>query len=439
MDVARLNLSHGTWREHRRIIRTLKEIADQPPAILLDLSGPKIRVGRLAGDAVELKKGDIVSLTSGFRTGAKDAIPIDYPNLAAEVKVGLDILLDDGALEIKVMAIHKGLIKGKVAVGGTLLSHKGVNLPQSSLKLPSLTEKDKKDVLFGIEEGVDFFALSFVRRGSDIEDLKQYLSKNESATPIIAKIEKGEALEDIDDILARADGVMVARGDLGVEIPIEKVPAAQKMIIKKANSLGKPVITATQMLESMVDHPRPTRAEAADVANAILDGSDAVMLSQETSVGKYPVGAVKMMARIVREAERIFPYEETLRRRGVRATPTDAISHATCQAAADLNAAAIVTFTASGHTARMISRYRPRTPILAISPSGNTVRELRLIWGVFPLEVFEIFNTDTMFELAEETAKRASKVKKGDLIVITAGIPLGEPGTTNLLKVHDIS
>jgi pyruvate kinase len=325
-----------------------------------------------------------------------------------------------------------------VVIGGPLKSHKGVSLLGVSLNLPSLTEQDREDAAFAIQQGVDYLALSFVRRAEDISQLRDLLEQNQASVPIIAKIEKREAVEAFEEILEISDGAMVARGDLGVEAPAEEVPIYQKRIIRLANEVGKPVITATQMLSSMMDNPRPTRAEASDVANAILDGTDAIMLSGETAVGKYPVEAVRMMAKIALTTERTLPYQKWVHEAILEPsfTPTDAISQATCEIAFELSAKAIISSTMSGHTARMVAKHRSATPIIAVTPSLETQRRLALVWGVYPLLVSEFAHTDQMIETAVQAALDEGMIEKGDTVVITAGVPLGGAGHTNMLKVH---
>lgn len=444
MDVARLNFSHGTRAEHGARIATLRRVAEQvgrPLGILLDTQGPELRVGQLPGGSVELEAGSRVVLgPEGVSGGPWPYVPVNYPALAEDVRPGDQILLDDGliGLEVEEITTGKNQIVCRVQNSGTLASRKGINVPGREIKLPSLTEKDKEDIVYGLDRGIDFIAASFVRRAGDIAELKSFLEGRGAAVWVIAKIENRAAVENLEEILEAADGVMVARGDLGVEIPAEEVPLVQKKIIRLANTLGKPVITATQMLESMIQHPRPTRAEASDVANAVLDGTDAVMLSGETAAGKYPVEAVATMARIVAQAENALPYRRLLARRSRTTAPAvpDAISHASCTIAQDINAVAIITPTASGSTPRMVAKYRPRQPIIAATPDPGVQRRLTLIWGVTPLLVKPTSGTDAMITEAMRASLESGLVQEGDVTVVTAGVPAGIPGSTNLLKVQ---
>jgi len=442
MDVARLNFSHGSYKEHSLTDEYICQASlkmGKPVAILQDLGGPKIRTGLIQKEPVLLKEGSLFTLTNRNIPGNENEVSITYPLLPQKVRKGDSILLADGSLELKVEKLTSTDIKCRVIRGGELSSHKGINLPDVSLDIPSLTEKDYKDLLFGIKHKFDFIGVSFTRKAEDILRVRRILKeKGAEDISLVAKIEKQEALNNIEEIIEVADGIMIARGDLGVEIPLEEVPLVQKTIIKKCNLVGKPVITATQMLESMVENPRPTRAEVTDIANAILDGTDAIMLSGETAIGKYPLEAVKIMDKIARETERSMNYERILEERAFSVKPTipDAISHATCQVAQDLKVKAIVTFTFSGSTARMVSRYRPRVPIIAASTEESTVRKLALTWGVYPLKSEELKNTDDMIDKSEKIALKTGLVNQGDRIVITAGIPFAIPGTTNLLKVE---
>jgi len=444
MDVARLNFSHGSYEEHSLAIRYVREASlelRKPVAILQDLGGPKIRTGLVQKEPVLLKEGTTFTLTTRHIPGDEREVSITYPLLAQKVKKGQTILLADGSLELKVEDVTSTDIKCRVIKGGELTSHKGINLPDKSFEISPLSDKDRKDLLFGIKHKLDFIGISFVREAEDILRVRKILKeKKAQEISLIAKIEKQEALSNIEEIIEAADGIMIARGDLGLEIPLQKVPFAQKEIIKKCNVMGKPVITATQMLESMIDNPRPTRAEVTDIANAIFDGTDAIMLSEETAIGKYPLQSVIIMDKIAVETEKALDYEKILeeRSRSVKPTTPDAIGHATCEIAQDLKAAAIVTFTFSGSTARMVARYRPRVPIIARSPKKNTVQKLTLSWGVYPLKSLEIKDTDDMIQKAKKTALKTGLVHRGEKIVIIAGIPFGIPGTTNLVKVEVI-
>jgi pyruvate kinase len=440
MNIARLNFSHGTPEEHLRKIRTIRQIADQskePVAILQDLSGPKIRVGRVKEGGAELRQGEIFFLTSQEIIGDEKRVSVNYPSLPNEVRPGDMILIADGTIELQVLSRENKDIECQVMVGGKLTSQKGINFPTRSILVSAFTEKDQKDLLFGLQHGVDLVSLSYVKEAMDIERAKRILKQEAVDLPVIAKIERREALENIDEILLVSDGIMVARGDLGVETPLERIPNVQKMLIRKANALGKPVITATQMLRSMVDHTRPTRAEVTDVVNAIFDGTDAVMLSEETATGRFPVEAVQMMSRICQAAEEEFPFDKFLKGKMDEATDLpQAISYAASLVAEEVKAVAIVTPTESGSTARWVSRLRPRQPILALSRHLATIRSLNLSWGVYPLLVSDWEDTDDMLERAKKMPTELGMASKGDKIVIIAGVPISIPGTTNLIKVE---
>ncbi|MBN1874849.1 MAG: pyruvate kinase [Anaerolineae bacterium] len=462
MTVARLNFSHGTSENKRETAALVRQAAAEEGryvALMGDLQGPKIRVGRLPESGVLLQTGEEVILTSGPVTDLQREIPFPHPDIIPDVAPGNRLLLDDGALELEVVAVTPITLRCRVCVGGWLTSHKGVNLPGVALKISALTEKDKSDALLALELDLDYLALSFVRRAVEVEELRAFLrgharvpetrhvGENPHYIPgIVAKIEKPEALEDLDAIVRAADAVMVARGDLGVETAPERVPLVQKHIISLCNRLSKPVITATQMLQSMIEAPRPTRAEASDVANAILDGSDAVMLSGETSVGKYPVAAVQMMARIAEsvEASDTFPYNQLL-----DYTPwahelpnptliSTAVSRATVVIAQASNATAILTSTESGRTPRMVARHRPQAPLLGITPFEETARRLQLVWGVIPILVTAFTNTDEMLQFMVGAATGRGYARVGDNVILTAGIPLEVHGVTNMLKVHTV-
>ncbi|USG64441.1 pyruvate kinase [Brevibacillus ruminantium] len=443
MNVARLNFSHGSHEEHAaRIvnIREACEITGKQVAILLDTKGPEIRTGSLAVDAVELVEGEQITLTTEEIAGTAERVSITYADLPNDVKSGDTILIDDGLIGLTVVEVKGNDILCDIKNGGVLKSKKGVNVPGVKINLPGITEKDAQDIEFGIEQGVDFIAASFVRKASDILEIREILERHKVKIDIIAKIENQEGVDNVDEILAVADGTMVARGDLGVEIPAEEVPLVQKKLIKKCNDLGKPVITATQMLDSMQRNPRPTRAEASDVANAIFDGTDAIMLSGETAAGKYPVESVETMNRIALRAEQELNYREILYSHAIQrqVTITDAISQAVANAALDLNAAAVITATESGHTARMVSKYRPKAPIVAVTPNEDVMRRLALVNGVYPVLGPVANTTDEMLELSVQQSLQAGFVRHGDLVVITAGVPVREVGTTNLIKVHVI-
>lgn len=437
MDVARLNFAHGTEEEHAGKIAAIRAASAEwgvPVAILQDLAGPKIRVGQVPEPGLLLTVGSTLVLSACDKEDPyqPNQVGVTYKELADDVFPGDPILLADGLLELEVLKTTGTEVVCKVVTGGLLTSHKGINLPTRSIKASSLTPKDRLDLAIGLKYGVDFVGLSFVRSAADILEVKEAMGDRQ--LPVIAKIEKHEAVQNIDSILEVADGVMVARGDLGVEIPLEDVPGVQKMLIKKANERGKPVITATQMLRSMVDSPRPTRAEATDVYNAVLDGTDAVMLSEETAMGSYPVEAVRYMARIAKTAEKLMSVEKFMSLTPQK-TIADSVAHATCELADFLGAAAVVASTVSGLTAKQIARFRPRCPIIALSPKDDTLKSLALHWGCKP---FRIPPPEDMEDLIESSAKYAlasGLVKPGDLVIITAGHPYGGKGTTNLIKV----
>lgn len=444
LDVARLNFSHGTYEEHAKRIRNIREAsaaAGKMVAIMLDIKGPKIRTGLIENDQVELRTDSLITLTTEEVLGTAERVSISYQGLPEDVNPGSRLLIDDGLIGLEVQSVEGSEIVCRVVNGGLLKNRKGINAPGVRLRIPSVTEKDIADIKFGIEQGVDLIAASFVRKASDVLDVRRVLEESGAVMDIIAKIEAEEALDKLDEILEVADGLMVARGDLGVEIPTEEVPLWQKIMIEKCNRVGKPVITATQMLDSMERNPRPTRAEASDVANAIFDGTDAIMLSGETAAGKYPVQAVETMARIAERAERavrenVIPAKQRVNWEGYGIT--DSVSHAAASIARELGAKAIVTPTESGYTARMASKYRPESLIVALTPNENVARRLCVLNGVFPVLVSRSKTTDEMLETAIAGALQTGLVKHGDLVVITAGVPVGQPGTTNLLKVHTI-
>jgi pyruvate kinase len=440
MNVVRLNFSHGDHATHAAHIERVRRLAHEERAviaILADLQGPKIRVGDIANGSLQLEVGATFTLTTRPVVGTADGVGVDFPALPQSVQPGQCILLGDGLIELAVVSMHATDVVTRVVTGGELQPHRGVNLPGVSLNVSALTDKDRADLAFAIKQEVDYIALSFVRRAEDVIELKRLLAACDATTPVIAKIEKREAIEQMDAILNTSDGVMVARGDLGVEASAEQVPIHQKAIIRKANAAGKPVITATQMLESMIQRPRPTRAEASDVANAIIDGTDAVMLSGETAVGKYPVEAVQTMARIADVAEEsvLFRAWSHDRDEGVTSI-TDAIGAATCEIAMQLAARVILTATFSGFTARMISRRRPRTPIFAVTASEQTHRRLALVWGVQSAVVDPAPTTEAMIQQGLGVALEHGVVRNGDLVVITAGVPAGAPGRTNMVQVR---
>lgn len=445
-DLFRLNFSHGD-QEHKALIvkriRELGKLHQKPVAILGDLQGPKIRTGRMQNGVVKLETGATVVLTSDDIEGDSSRIPVTYPGLSAEVVVGNRILLDDGLLELEVLDTAPTAVRCRVLTGGSLKDRKGVNLPGAALSVPSLTDKDRDDVSFAVSQGLDYLALSFVRRAADVQQLKALLQAQNSSIPVIAKIEKPQAVDDFEAILEESDAIMVARGDLGVEMSPERVPLIQKHIIRRCHETGKPVITATQMLESMIYNPRPTRAETSDVANAILDGTDAVMLSGETATGSYPVEAVALMDRVARSVEsdaqlkqQLFYSFPTLQ--GNPRRLSDAIGEAACRTAVHVGAVAILAFTQTGSTAAMVSRFRPEIPIYAVTPSREVRRRMALYSGVQSIRVDFAGDTESQIHSVEEAVLAAGVLQKGDLVIITMGSPVAAYGTTNLMKVHQL-
>ncbi|OUL27932.1 pyruvate kinase [Nostoc sp. RF31YmG] len=440
----RLNFSHGTHADHQRSIRLIRQTAfelNQPVAILQDLQGPKIRLGRFENGSIVVAKGDRFTLTNRPVIGTQDISCVTYDYLAEEVPVGAKILLDDGRVEMLVEEINrdKGDLHCRITVAGKLSNNKGVNFPGVYLSIKAMTDKDREDLMFGLDQGVDWVALSFVRNPQDLIEIKELISSTGKNVPVVAKIEKHEAIEQMEAVLALCDGVMVARGDLGVELPAEDVPVLQKRLIATANRLGIPIITATQMLDSMVSNPRPTRAEVSDVANAILDGTDAVMLSNETAVGNYPVEAVATMARIAERIEQEERQNAVRQLRDTRRSIPNAISQAVGQIAEQLGAAAIMTLTQTGATARNVSKFRPQTPILAITPHVNVARQLQMVWGVKPLLVLELPSTGQTFQAAINVAQENKLLTEGDLVVMTAGTLQGVSGSTDLIKVEVVT
>jgi len=439
MDVARLNFSHGEHSLHARVIRDLRRLTtlhQRSVCMFADLPGPKIRTGRLVdAKPIELRSGQKLALTGTDVVGSRERISINYARLAQDVRPNDRILLSDGLIELRVLETKGEEITCRVINGGLLGERKGVNLPGVKLKISSLTPRDKEHLKFALEHGVNYVAQSFVRSAGDVRELKALIKRLGYDTPVLAKIEKPEALEDLDNILAVADGVMVARGDLGVEMRPEQVPVAQKKIILAANERRIPVITATQMLESMIENPRPTRAEASDVANAIYDGTDAVMLSGETAAGKYPREAVEMMSRIICEAETVAP---RVQRRGPKGgqSVAETVAETVAEAAERLNLKAIAVFTESGSSARLVSKARPMAPIVAFSARRETRRRLALLWGVLPRRIRHVREVDALTVEAEKRLRKEKLAQKGDIIAIVAGTPLGARGTTNFLKFH---
>lgn len=437
MNVARLNFSHGSHKEHLKKINTIRSVSDKlgaHVAILQDLCGPKIRVGKVKEPGIRLNPGQGFILTSRHVEGDQERVSVSYENLPSDVKPRDRILLADGMMELVVVKTSRIDIFCKVVTGGFLTSNKGINLPTGTIKAEAITDKDYKDLIFGLKNNVDYVALSFVRSAKDILSLKKIISKEKKNTPVIAKIEKHEALKDIERIMDVSDGIMVARGDLGVEIPLEKVPNIQKMLVKKANDMGKPVIIATQMLRSMVSAPRPSRAEANDVANAVLDGADAVMLSEETASGEYPVQAVQYMRRIAENAEENFPHERYLSLMPKKDV-SESVAYASCVLADHLDIKAIIATTRSGSTAAHISRFRPKSVIIALSPDKSAVRRLALYWGCLPSLVADTKGKTGATDSSAVSALASGYVSKGDLVVITSGYPEYVEGSTNMMRV----
>lgn len=441
MNVARFNFSHGTYETHQHYYDEVCRIRDElglPVATMLDTKGPEIRVRSFKNGHVTLQNGQLFTLTTDEVEGDEERVSITYKELPQDIAVGSSILIDDGLIGMQVERIDGADIVCRVLNGGVVSNNKGVNIPNAHLSMPFISEKDHQDILFAIKNGYDFIAASFTRCADDIMQIRHILQENNCHTiNIIAKIENMEGVENIDEILRVVDGVMVARGDLGVEVPLEDVPSLQKKLIQRGIAAGKPVITATQMLDSMIKNPRPTRAEATDVANAIYDGTSAVMLSGESAVGAYPVEAVETMVRIALRAEADMDYIRRFSRDTSASTDvTNAISHATVTSAHDLNASAIITVTKSGSTARILSRYRPACVIVGCTTEKHVWRQLALSWGTVPLMIAEESNTDDLFEHAVDAAVQNGLVHDGELVVLTAGVPLGISGTTNLMKVH---
>lgn len=446
MNVARLNFSHGDYEEHGARIKNIRLAAlkrNKNVAILLDTKGPEIRTGNFKDGRADIEKGQTVYISMDEVEGTAERFSVSYSGLIDDVEVGSKILIDDGLIELEVVNIDKDKneIETKALNSGEVKNKKGINVPNVSLKLPGITEKDRQDIIFGIENNVDFIAPSFIRRASDVLEIRDVLEKhNGEGIHIIPKIENQEGIDNIDEILEVSDGLMVARGDLGVEIPAEDVPLVQKQLIHKCNNAGKPVITATQMLDSMQRNPRPTRAEASDVANAIFDGTDAVMLSGETAAGLYPVESVQTMNNIALKAESALQHKRILdeRSKHVNMTITEAISQSVTHTAINLDVKAIIAPTESGYTARMISKYRPKQTIVAVTFNDRVNRQLALVWGVHPVQGKKTSSTDEMLDVAIKRGLASGVCKHGDRVLITAGVPVGESGTTNLLKVHII-
>ncbi len=442
MNVARINFSHGTHEQHARVIKNIRTLSDRlkkPVAILQDLPGPKLRVGKLASEPLRLQRLDKVTLTTQ-PSRLKSKIPVAYPDLPKAVKRGDTIFLADGTIRIQVLRTRRDEVEGVVVNGGDLTSGKGVNLPRLRIRVPAITKEDAEHIKFGLENRVDVIAVSFVQKVDDLKSARKVAESHGHKTFVVAKIEKREAVDNLESIVKEADGVMVARGDLGVEVELALVPVIQKRIIHESNRLGKPVITATQMLESMVSAPTPTRAEVTDVANAIIDGTDAVMLSEETAIGKYPVEAVEILRRVAEETEKYLPKEISAQRRTwYEHSQSDAMALGACETALQVGATAIVAPTRTGRTARLVSKYRPPLPIVALTPHQDVARQLLLSWRVQThLVPREFNNSEEIFREAEKTIVKEKLAKKGDRIVIIAGDPKGPSGKTEILKVQTV-
>lgn len=442
MNTARLNFSHGCQEEHKKRIDNIKSVREslkKQVAILLDTKGPEIRTGQFLNKEVMLEKGDRFTLTTRDVIGTDKVCSVSYKNLHNDVGINDTILVDDGLIELKVESIEENDINCLIVNSGLISNNKGVNVPNVNINLPALTERDASDIIFGIENDVDFIAASFVRKASDILEIRKVMEKNGGSNiSLISKIENREAVKNIDEIIKLSDGIMIARGDLGVEIPAEEVPLVQKMIIEKCNFQGKFVITATQMLDSMMRNPRPTRAEASDVANAIFDGTDAIMLSGETANGKYPVESLITMRSIAEKTETALNYEENYIKHKKKeiSNTTNAVSYSCTTAASELGASAIVAATQSGHTAKMISKYRPKCNIIASTPYEKVARQLSLVFGVVPIVAPESDSADELLESSIDESLKKDLLKKGDLIVFAAGVPVGYTGTTNMMRIH---
>lgn len=443
MDAARFNFSHGSHEEHLGRLNKLKAVRDsmsRPVATILDTKGPEIRIKSFDVKKIDLEAGNTFTLTTADEVGNASRVSVTYPQLHQEVTPGMEILIDDGLVALKVEEIQGQDIRCVVENGGSLSANKSINIPGVHIHLPALTEKDISDLEFAVKNDFDYIAASFVRRAADVQAVREVLdSFGGQDVKIISKIENQEGVDNIDEILEASDGIMVARGDLGVEIPAARVPILQKQIIRKGLKVGKPIITATQMLDSMIRNPRPTRAEVSDVANAVFDGTSCVMLSGETASGKYPIEALSTMVNTVTAAEEAIDYWGRFRERSllpVVSGISDAITHSCCLTAMDLNASAILAATRSGYTAKVISRFRPACPIVALCQNESTRRQLAISWGVHPYLSGEVDSTDRMFSLAVDVARKENAVQIGDTVVITAGVPLGQSGTTNLIKAQ---
>ena len=443
MNVCRCNFSHGSYEEQKAKLINVVRISEElgiPVATLLDTKGPEIRLRTFAEGKTQLEAGQQFTLTTKEVEGSDKIVSVTYKNIVNDVKKGGCVLLDDGLIELRVEDITDTDLICRVINGGPISDKKGVNLPGANLSMPFISEQDRRDIIFGADVGFDFIAASFVRCKDDILEVKKILEEKKSPIKVIAKIENMQGIENLDEILEAADGIMVARGDMGVEVPMEEVPVIQKMMIKKAVAMGKHVITATQMLESMTKNPRPTRAETTDVANAIYDGTTAIMLSGESASGKYPVEALKTMAKIAERTEKDIHYNERMKKlcSDGETDITTAISHATCTTAADLKASAIITVTMSGFTANMVSRFKPECPIIACSVNPRVCRQSSLLWGVTPLLIEKKDNTDDLFKEAIWASLKAGLIKEGDMVILTAGVPLGISGKTNMIRVIEV-
>lgn len=441
VNVFRLNFSHGTHEDHLKVLKTIREISSElqaPIAILQDLQGPKIRVGKMEGGKLDLKEGQRVKISTQFKVGKGDEIPTDFAPLASSVSRGSKILLDDGLIELSVEEVQGEIVTAAVVFGGELKDRKGMNLPGATLPIEGMTEKDLKDLEFGLVNNVDYIALSFVRQPSDIRRLRELIQQKNHNVRIVAKIEMLEAIQNLEDIIHLSDGVMVARGDLAVEVGQSHLAGLQKEIIKLSNRLGKPVITATQMLDSMVDNPRPTRAEVTDIANAVLDGSDALMLSAETASGKYPTKCVEVMDEVVREVEKNGRYYYSISLEDEFSSVAESIAASACLSAKKLHASAIVCLTTSGKTARLISAFRPKARIIAVTHLAQTLNRLELVWGIQTLKIDPYDSSDQAMEQIEKLLIELGIAKTGDKVILTMGLPVLERGTTNSLRVYRI-
>ncbi len=440
MNVARLNFSHQTHDIHLARLHTARTVSRTlgvPLTVLQDLAGPKIRIGDIQPETIELVTGDTITITTQDCVGSKERLCVNYPTLHQELKSGSVVFIRDGRIKLDVLSISGHDLLCKIIVGGEIKGRKGVNLPGAYLKISALTDKDRKDVQWGVDNDVDFMALSFVRNANDVHELRELIRASGKDIKIMSKIETQEAIDNIDEIVQASDAIMIARGDLAIEVPAEHVPVLQKQIIRKCNKLGKPVVVATQMLESMISSPVPTRAEVNDVANAILDGADAIMLSEETTLGKHPEKAVEVMQKVALHTEEHFPYEEILRRHHLAFKDvTDSVGYAVVNTAHELNASAIIALTMSGYTARMISRYKPKRPVLVITPDVKTYNRMALKWNCYPMMTEKLNGLNETIERAKRLACDHGFAKQGETVVIAAGVPFGTAGNTNMMMVQ---